>query len=379
MKPLKEIDPRRILDSIYNGIVAVNSEGLIVHYNRTAERIFDISKLSELEMKGVDLSNMVFRSEEMHRVVEMAIRVAKVDSTVLLLGESGVGKGVIAKLIHKNSERSRGPFIWVDCGGIPETLIESELFGYERGAFTGARTEGKPGFFELAEKGTLFLDEIGELPLGSQSKLLRFMEEHEIIRVGGTEARQIDVRIIAATNKNIEEMVSSKLFRKDLYYRLNVVPIYIPPLRERRDEILPLILHYIEKFNKIYRKKKILSPGVLEVLCRYDFPGNIRELGNIIERVIVVTEKDRIEEEDFRSIIDALTAPSKSSFPYFDNIPLKEALEKCETLILERAMRRHHSQYEVAKVLKVNQATISRKMKKYSSSRTDAILHKNML
>ena len=152
-----------------------------------------ISKLSELEMKGVDLSNMVFRSEEMHRIIEMAIRVAKVDSTVLLLGESGVGKGVIAKLIHKNSERCNGPFIRVDCGGIPETLMESELFGYERGAFTGAKTEGKPGFLELAEKGTLFLDEIGELPLNSQSKLLRFLEEHEIIRVGGTEPRQIDV------------------------------------------------------------------------------------------------------------------------------------------------------------------------------------------
>ena len=338
-----------------------------------------ISKLSELEMKGVDSSNTIFRSEEIQRVVEIAIRVAKVDSTVLLLGESGVGKGVIAKLIHKNSERSSGPFIQVDCGGIPETLIESELFGYEKGAFTGAKTDGKPGFLELADRGTLFLDEIGDLPLSSQSKLLRFMEEHEVIRVGGTEPRQINVRIIAATNKNIEEMVSSKLFRKDLYYRLNVVPIYVPPLRERRDEILPLILHYLEKFNRAYQKKKVFSPEVLEALCRYDFPGNIRELSNIIERLVVVTENDRIEEKDIQSIIGALIVQSRSNFPSFDNFSLKEALERCETLILERAMERYHSQHEVAKVLKVNQATISRKMKKYSSKRIDAILHNNML
>ncbi len=337
-----------------------------------------ISKLSELEMKGADLSNMVFRSEEMQRIIAMAIRVAKVDSTVLLLGASGVGKGVIAKLIHKNSERSHGPFIRVDCAGIPESLIESELFGYERGAFTGARTEGKPGFLELAEKGTLFLDEIGELPLSSQSKLLRFVEDREIIRVGGVEPRQIDVRIIAATNKNIEELVSSKRFRKDLYYRLNVVPISISPLRERRDDILPLILHFLEKFNRAYQKRKVLSPDVLEILCRYDFSGNIRELSNIIERLIVVAEKDRIEEKDLLGIIEALAAPSKTSFPFSDNASLKEALEKCEALILEKALKEHHSQSEVAKALKVNQATVSRKIRKYLFSKNNAILHKPM-
>ena len=223
-----------------------------------------ISKLSELEMKGVDLSNIIFRSEEMQRIIEMALRVAKVDSTILLLGESGVGKGIIAKLIHKHSDRNTGPFIRVDCAGIPDSLIESELFGYEKGAFTGAKTEGKPGFFELANKGTLFLDEIGEIPLSTQSKLLRFLEDHEIIRVGGIEPKEIDVRVIAATNKNIEEMVAAKSFRKDLYYRLNVVPIDIPPLRERRNDILPLIFHFLEKFNKTNRKKRVLSPEAIE-------------------------------------------------------------------------------------------------------------------
>jgi PAS domain S-box-containing protein len=334
-----------------------------------------ISKLSELEMKGVDLSNIIFRSEEMGRIVEITLMVAKVDSTVLLLGESGVGKGMISKLIHKNSDRNNGPFIRVDCAGIPESLIESELFGYEKGAFTGAKIEGKPGFFELAENGTLFLDEIGEIPLTSQSKLLRFLEDHEIIRVGGTEPKKIDVRIIAATNKNIEEMVESRKFREDLYYRLNVVPIYIPPLRERRDDLVPLISHFLERFNKAHHKEKSLSPEVVDAFCRYDFPGNIRELANLIERLVVITEHNRIEIKDFPSSVTGHM--TKTAFLPFlpDGISLKEALEKCETMIIERAMRKYRSQREVARALKVDQATISRKMKKHSDSRSDVIMH----
>jgi len=335
-----------------------------------------ISKLSELEMKGIDLSNIIFRSKEMESIVEVALRVAKVDSTVLLLGESGVGKGMIAKLIHKHSERKNGPFIRVDCAGIPDTLIESELFGYEKGAFTGARTEGKPGFFELANRGTLFLDEIGEIPLSSQSKLLRFLEDHEIIRVGGTEAKEIDGRVIAATNKNIEEMVASKKFREDLYYRLNVVPIYIPPLRERRDDILPLVYHFLEKFNKTYQRKKVLSPEVIEALCKYDFLGNIRELANIIERLVVVTEKERIETKDLpNAIIDSRAKDISDSF-LFEGISLKDALERCESHIIQRTIKKHGSQQEAAKILKVDQATISRKIKKYRISPNDVILHK---
>jgi PAS domain S-box-containing protein len=335
-----------------------------------------ISKLSELEMKGVDLSNIIFRSKEMERVIEMALRVAQVDSTILLLGESGVGKGMIAKLIHKHSGRNTGPFMRVDCAGIPDSLIESELFGYEKGAFTGAKPEGKPGFFELANKGTLFLDEIGEIPLSSQSKLLRFLEDHEIIRVGGTELREIDVRIIAATNKNIEEMVSSKLFRKDLYYRLNVVPIYIPPLRERQEDILSLIFHSLEKFNKTYQKKKSFSPESIEVFCKYDFPGNIRELSNLIERLVVVTENDHIEVKDLPS---SVTGDIFKTIPFSflsENVPLRVALERYESLIIEKAIQKYGSQREAAKVLKVDQATISRRIKKHTTAKNDVVLHK---
>jgi len=335
-----------------------------------------ISKLSEMEMKGVDLTNIIFRSEEMQRIIEMGIRVAQVDSTVLLLGESGVGKGMIAKLIHKHSGRNNGPFIQVDCAGIPDSLIESELFGYEKGAFTGAKTEGKPGFFELANKGTLFLDEIGEIPLSSQSKLLRFLEDHEITRVGGTESREIDVRVIAATNKNIEEMVKSKGFREDLYYRLNVVPIYIPALRERRDDILPLIHYFLEKFNKDYKKNKSLSPGTVETLYKYNFPGNIRELANLIERLVVMSENNQIQITDLPNAVTTFDAKTISYPLISEDIPLKDALKKYEISIIERTLKKYGSQREVAKALQVDQGTISRKIKKHSFPKNDVILHK---
>lgn len=334
------------------------------------------SKISELEMKGVDLSNIIFRSEEMQRIIEMASRVAHVGTTVLLLGESGVGKGMIAKLIHKHSDRSNGPFIRVDLAGIPDSLVESELFGYEKGAFTGAKTEGKAGFFELANKGTLFLDEIGEIPLSTQSKLLRFLEDHEIIRIGGTEPKEIDVRIVAATNKNIDEMVTAKTFRKDLYYRLNVVPIHIPPLRERRDDILPLIFHFLEKFNQSHRKKKNISPEAIENLFQYDFPGNIRELANLIERLVVVTEEDNIEVKDLPGSITSYIS-KKTPFSFLsENPPLKVALERYESTIIEDAIHRYGSQREAAKALKVDQGTISRKLRKHITPKHNVILHK---
>jgi transcriptional regulator with PAS, ATPase and Fis domain len=278
-------------------------------------------------------------------------------------------------LIHKQSGRNTGPFIRVDCAGIPESLVESELFGYERGAFTGAKSEGKPGFFELANRGTLFLDEIGEIPLSTQSKLLRFLEDHEIIRVGGTEPKEIDVRIIAATNKKIDEMVSSKLFREDLYYRLNVVPIYIPPLKERQDDVSPLISHFLEKFNKTHRKERTLSPEAIDALSKYDFPGNIRELANLIERLVVLAEKDRIELRDLPDSITSYMSKTIAHPLLSEGIPLKDALEKYERLIIERAIQKYGSQHEVARILKLDQGTISRKIKKYSLVKKNVIIH----
>ena len=323
------------------------------------------AKLSELGIKSEDPKSFIFHSNEMKQIYEMAIRVAKVDSTVLLLGESGVGKSILAHLIHQQSERVKGPFIRVDCVGIPDSLIESELFGYVKGAFTGAKLEGKAGLFELANNGTLFLDEIGEIPLNIQSKLLRFLEKHEINRVGGTEVKVIDVRIIAATNMNIEEMVSTKHFRSDLYYRLNVVPIVIPPLRARRDDILPLLFYYLNKFNQKYHKEKSFSPAVIDILCDFDFPGNIRELSNLIERMVVTTEKSYLELRDLPlGIIRRIHRVDHENYGIYEKLPLKEALEKFEKILIGKAINKHGSQKNAARMLAVDQATISRKLKK---------------
>ena len=324
-----------------------------------------ISRLAEIEMKGVDLSATIYRSEKMQGILQTVQRVAPLGTTSLLRGESGGGKGLVSKLIHKLSEVSSGPFIRVDCAGIPETLLESELFGYERGAFTGARTEGKAGFFELADQGTLFLDEIGEISLNAQSKLLRFLEEHEIIRVGGTKPKVIKTRVVAATNQNIEEMVATKRFRRDLFYRLHVVPIHIPPLRERPEDILPLAFHFLRQFNQTHGKKKTLSPEVIDALCSYDFPGNVREMMNLMERLVVSTEEDRIERNDLPV---HLTEISSGAFPISlmpSKLSLKEALARYERLFLQGAVKRYVSQNRVAEALGVDRATISRKLKRY--------------
>jgi len=331
------------------------TQDLMKHYS---------AKLAELEITSEDPHSFVFHSKEMRQIYEMAVRVAKVDSTVLLLGESGVGKSILAHLIHQQSERVKGPFIRVDCVGIPDSLIESELFGYVKGAFTGARPEGKTGLFELANTGTLFLDEIGEIPLNIQSKLLRFLEKHEVNRVGGTEVREIDIRIIAATNMNIEEMVLTKRFRADLYYRLNVVPIVIPPLRARRDDILSLLFFYLEKFNQRYQKEKTFSPAVIDILCDFDFPGNVRELSNLIERMVVTTEKSYLELSDLpQGIIKRIRQADQESYGIYENMPLKEASEKFEKNMIEKVIKKCGSQRKASKVLRVDQATISRKLR----------------
>lgn len=324
-----------------------------------------ISRLAEIEMKGVDTSSVIYRSERMQGILQSVQRVANLGTTILLLGESGVGKGLVAKLIHKLSEVSGGPFIRVDCMAIPETLLESELFGYERGAFTGARIGGKAGLFELADNGTLFLDEIGEIPLSAQSKLLRFLEDHEIVRVGGTRPKVIKTRVIAATNRDIEEMVATKRFRRDLFYRIHIVPITIPPLRERSDDILPLAFHFLKKFNQSYGKKKTLSPEVVDALCKYDFPGNVRELMNLMERMVVSTEEDRIEHNDLPTQLAGTSLVVLPLSAILPNLSLKDAMARCERLLIQNAVAKYGSQQRVAEALGVDRATVSRKLRRY--------------
>lgn len=324
------------------------------------------SHMLEMQQMELESRRVIARSPAMLKAFHQALKVSAVDSSVLILGESGVGKGLIADLIHTNSRRSERPLIKINCGAIPESLIESELFGYEKGAFTGAQAGGKPGYFELADGGTLFLDEIAELPLSSQVKLLRFLEDGRITRLGGTKGRTVDLRILAATNRNLEEMVAQGKFRLDLYYRLKVIPIYVPAVRERKDCIIPLIHNYIDHFGMKTGIKKRLTRAASDALQAYTYPGNVRELMNICERLVVMSETELIDIRDLPSdIVARLEETAAASLEWPDEMTLQQALDSVERSLLAKSMERYGSQVKVAAVLGVNQSTIARKLKKY--------------
>ncbi|EGO62775.1 sigma 54-interacting transcriptional regulator [Acetonema longum] len=317
------------------------------------------TELSHLRSLHIQDDDIIYRSQTMARAVELALKIAEVDSTVFITGESGTGKDVIAKFIHKHGKGTAKPFIKINCAAIPDQLLESELFGYEGGAFSGARKEGKPGMFELAHKGTLFLDEVGDLPLMLQAKLLRAIQEKEVLRVGGTQVRSVNVRIIAATHRNMAEMVKAGHFRKDLYYRLMVVPIHLTPLRERREDIPPLIKHFVDRINKRYDYSKRLSPEVMSRLVEYSWPGNIRELENVLERMIVTAGEDELTPD---LLPEAFS--HKVHFPG-RGTKLKAAVEETEAYLLAEAYRETPSWAKVAASLGVDRATVFRKAAKY--------------
>ncbi|MEA3362160.1 MAG: sigma 54-interacting transcriptional regulator [Thermodesulfobacteriota bacterium] len=324
-----------------------------------------------LAMQQVKLESqeIIARSPAMVRALQQAIKVSKAASSVLLLGESGAGKGLFADLIHKNSGRAEQPLIKINCGAIPESLIEAELFGYEKGAFTGAQDKGKPGHLELADGGTLFLDEIAELPLSAQVKLLHFLEDGNITRIGGTKSHQADVRVLAATHQDLEKLVEEEKFRLDLFYRLNVIPIHIPALRERQECIVPLIHHYLKHFGKEAGLNKKMTRAALNTLITYPYPGNVRELMNICERVVVMAETDLIDVADLPIHINP-HAPKNQ--PSLSHIPagtsLQKSLDQVEKELLEKACQLFSNQTEIARELQVNQSTVARKLKKYGLS-----------
>lgn len=320
-----------------------------------------------------DTNNLVVNSPEFGEVLQLASNVAGVDSTVLILGESGVGKEVIAKFIQNLSDRKDKPFIKINCGAIPENLIESELFGYETGAFTGARSQGKSGLIELAHEGTLFLDEIGELPINLQVKLLRVLQERKILRIGGIKEKEVDIRIIAATNKDLHKMTMEGKFRLDLYYRLNVVPIEIPPLRKRKADIIPLAYHFIDYFNNKYGCNKDITSATQDVLIEYSWPGNIRELENIIERLVVTTTKVIIDEKDLPLFLFKDEDVLCQGIMVDNIIPLKEAVNMVEKKLIHEAFKKYSTTYEMAEALGINQSTVVRKIQKHI--RKDALEH----
>lgn len=306
---------------------------------------------------------MVCQSNNMRSLFDIAMKIAKQDVTVLISGETGTGKEVLANLIYENSERKNARFIKINCAAIPENLLEAELFGYEKGAFTGADHKGKIGLFELADKGTILLDEIGELPYSMQSKLLRVLQEKELMRIGGQKSIPVDVRIIAATNANLKSTVASGTFREDLFYRLNVISLQVPPLRERPEDIMAMASFFLSKYNKKYHAEKRFDDNAVAAFVGYPWPGNVRELANIIERLILTSESDQITHSQiFGRIYD-----DKTEFPIeiSESGSLMQQLADFEKQLLQKEIQLGRNGSEIARMMGVNKSTISKKLKKY--------------
>jgi PAS domain S-box-containing protein len=320
-------------------------------------------ELRMAELHDRQATGVIGAGPAMQAARELAVKYAAVDSPVLLLGETGTGKGVFARLIHQASPRAAGPFLELNCGALPEALIEAELFGYARGAFTGADARGKPGLVELAHGGTLLLDEIGDLPPAIQVKLLRLLEEGEIWPVGAVRSRRPDLRILAATNRDLGALMAAGAFRPDLYYRLNVLALRLPPLRDRREDIPELVAMILERLAGRLRRRVAMAPGALAVVGAQDFPGNVRELWNLVERLAVTADRDVIEVEH----LHAQPAPPAATEP--DAEPrLRRTLEQVEAALLRDALGRYGSQALAGAHLGLSQATVARRAKRYGLS-----------
>ncbi len=320
-------------------------------------------ELIKRDFEEISTSEIVGRSPLMRKVLASASHVARFDTSVLLTGPSGTGKSMLAKSIHQLSERNEGPFVRVDCGAIPVTLFESEIFGYERGAFTGARKAGKLGLFEIAHKGTLFLDDIAAVPPEVQPKLLKFLENKELVRVGGARPTRIDARIIAAANIDLADEAAAGRFREDLYYRLDVVSLKLPSLKQRQEDIPLLIRHFMEHFNQRYGTATNLSIPALEALVAYDWPGNVRELRNVVERIVVMTPSPVVELHDLPTKIK----PRAETPLWLEDAGegLRAAVKKFEALLIDQALKTYGTQAKAAEMLGVSQATVARKCRHF--------------
>lgn len=324
-----------------------------------------LSKELNYYLNNHNESSLIGNSKKMEEIKTLIPIIAKTDAAILIHGESGVGKEVFAKEIFKESLRADKPFITINCAAIPDNLLESEMFGYEKGAFTGA-VQSKIGLFELANGGTIMLDEIGAMPLTLQPKLLRVLQENEFMRVGGTKKIQLNVRIIAATNEKLMESIKSGLFRKDLYYRLNVIPVELPPLRDRKEDIRLLSTKFLEEFNDKYQRNKYFNEAAFFQLEQHDWPGNIRELRNTVERLVIVSEKDVITDSQILSItkpeeIQYLIAPEIEYADLENIISLKDEVQKLEFKLIRDALITYKTTYSAAKALGTTQSTIVRK------------------
>lgn len=356
-----------VFDDNGNIVRVVTNVRDVTELNRLQEKLKKMEQLQSryqdelqrLQSATEDHQKFVIKSKKMIEIYELALKLAKVDSTILIQGDSGVGKEVFCEIVHRNGTRQDKPFVKISCATIPENLLESELFGYAPGTFTGAAKEGRAGLFEFAHGGTIFLDEIGEMPIGLQAKLLRVLQEREFVRLGGTKSIKVDTRIMAATNRDLEEMVKSNLFRKDLFFRLNVVPVLIPPLRERQEAISHFIFFFLQKHNKKYGFSRQITPEAVDKMVDYDWPGNVREVENLIERLVVMGRGEVISVEDLPSRIINKNAVTPAIPAVIQ--PLKIALEDYERRLLSTALEKHGSSRKAAAALGIDQSTVVRK------------------
>ncbi len=325
----------------------------------------DEQEINQMDQAALYKNNIITNNKEMNNIVKICEKVAKVDATVLIQGESGTGKGVIAKYIHQKSNRSNAPFLSLNCATIPEELLESELFGYKDGAFTGATKGGKQGLLELADGGTVFLDEVGDISPKVQAKLLKVIQEFEFMPVGGKQTKKVNIRILAATNRNLYEMVQNKEFREDLYYRLHVVNLNIPPLRDRKEDIIPLTYHFLSEFNRKHQVNVIISEEALDIFYNYSWPGNIRQLENMLES-LVVTSDGIIQKDDLTSLI----VENRSQNPVNEELTdasLQASLEEVEKNIVINSYTKYRNTRKVADDLEISQSKAARLVRKYCS------------
>ncbi len=363
------------LDIITISVPIFDEQGNIKYVAQNVNDIYNYNKMGKAEEAFLEITDgtesreesFLYASENMKSIMETIEKIKNVKNPCLILGETGTGKTFLAKYMHQQSIRKQKPFVAVNCACMNPNLIESELFGYKKGAFSGANTAGKKGIVEIADGGTLFLDEISEIPYDLQGKLLHFIQDQEFMALGSERKQKVDVKIIAATNRNLADMVKAKTFREDLYYRLNIFEVSIPPLRERKNDIEVLIQHYLDKYNECHFRNHTLSKDAMEILLRYKWPGNVRELSHVMEKVVVLTNGKEIKAENLPKMIfdigenkyeekQDITSEKKS---------LREALEDVERKMVQEAYQKHQNSVKVAQALGVSQPTAYRLIKKY--------------
>ncbi|MCF8107134.1 MAG: sigma 54-interacting transcriptional regulator [Desulfohalobiaceae bacterium] len=378
LQVLKDLRPKHLFvqledrEVLLTGRPVFNARGKLIRVVANIRDLTDLNNLKDELRKYQDLTSRYqtelkqFRAMEsandliscsrvMKHVVETAVRASLADATTLISGETGTGKEIVARIIHRAGPRQGGPFITINCAALPETLLEAELFGYEQGAFTGAKSQGQMGLFEAAQGGLLFLVEIGEIPSSMQAKLLRAIQEKKIRRIGGSREIELDLNLVAASNIDLKKKVAESLFRADLYYRLNVIHIRLPPLRQRMEDIPLLVKHFLTLFNEKYKARKEIGQETLDSLFDYDWPGNVRELENIIERLVVLDQGPGLDNE---------LLPVSSPGSAFDQ-SLSELIEKTEKEAILKTYQQCRSTRKAALKLKISQATMSRKLQKH--------------